>query len=103
MPNAAPPNSGERRKAPRPKNGPVTPPPVDDLDPRQLLKALTSLKRGDFTVRLPDDWVGISGKVADTFNEVVEQNQRLAKELDRLNRAVGKEGKIHQRGTLGDV
>ena len=43
-----------------------------------LLNALTALKGGDFSVRLPLDWVGIAGKTADTFNEVVTLNQRMA-------------------------
>src|SRR5580693_6293631 len=68
-----------------------------------LLSALVSLRRGDFTVRLPEAWIGVAGKVADTFNEVVELNQRMARELDRLSRVVGKEGKITQRASLGDV
>ncbi len=73
------------------------------IDTTVLLTALTALKKGDFTVRLPGDWIGLSGKVADTFNEVVELNQRMARELDRLSRVVGKEGRIAQRASLGDV
>jgi HAMP domain-containing protein/signal transduction histidine kinase/CheY-like chemotaxis protein len=34
---------------------------------------------------------------------VVELNQRMATELDRLSRVVGKEGKIAQRASLGNV
>src|SRR5262245_17224929 len=68
-----------------------------------LLTALTALRKGDFSVRLPGEWVGIPGKVADTFNAVVELNERMARELDRLSRVVGKEGKLSQRGSLGDV
>jgi hypothetical protein len=33
-----------------------------------LLQALLSVKRGDFSVRLPDTLTGIHGKLADTFN-----------------------------------
>src|ERR1700676_2344904 len=73
------------------------------LDTTALLNALSGLKKGDFTVRLPVEWTGTAGKVADTFNEVVELNQRMARELDRLSRVVGKEGKISQRASLGDV
>jgi HAMP domain-containing protein/signal transduction histidine kinase/DNA-binding response OmpR family regulator len=73
------------------------------LDDAALLSALTALKKGDFTVRLPGDWTGLHGKVADTFNDVVELNQRMARELDRLSRVVGKEGRIAQRASLGDV
>ena len=77
--------------------------PVQGLDSAALLAALTALKKGDFTARLPLEWTGVPGKVADTFNEVIELNQRMALELDRLSRVVGKEGKIAQRATLGDV
>ncbi len=73
------------------------------LDTTVLLTALSALKKGDFTVRLPMNWTGLSGKVADTFNDVVELNQRMARELDRLSRVVGKEGRIAQRASLGDV
>jgi hypothetical protein len=65
--------------------------------------ALASLKSGDFSVRLPFDWVGIDGKVADTFNEVVALNQRMARELGRLRESVRREGRINQRASLGEV
>ena len=48
-------------------------------------------------MRLPVDWTGVAGKVADAFNEVVELNERMAGELARLSRVVGKEGKLSQR------
>ncbi len=73
------------------------------IDVAVLLTALTALKRGDASVRLPLDWTGIAGKVADTFNEIAELNERMAQELGRLNRIVGKDGKLSQRGSLGDV
>src|SRR5436853_376501 len=75
----------------------------DGLDNKQLLAALMAFKRGDFTVRLPDDWTGLAGKVADTFNEVIGMNQRLARELDRIGQVVGKEGRISQWASIGDV
>jgi signal transduction histidine kinase/HAMP domain-containing protein/DNA-binding response OmpR family regulator len=61
------------------------------------------VRRGDFSARLPDHWTGIAGKVADTFNEVVELNQRLASELERLRIAVGRHGKIDERAEAGPV
>src|SRR5581483_9376427 len=67
------------------------------VDGQKLIAALTSLKKGDFSVRLPMDWTGKAGKIADTFNEVVEMNQRMAQEIERLGREVGKEGRIGQR------
>ena len=64
---------------------------------------MTALKRGDFSVRLPVHWSGLAGKTADTFNEVVELNERMAKEFARLRQVVGREGRIGQRASLGDV
>jgi len=68
-----------------------------------LLHALNALRNGQPHVRLPSEWTGVAGKVADAFNEVVELNERMAGELGRLSRAVGKEGKLSQRLALGDV
>ena len=53
-----------------------------ELDTKTMLAALSALRKGDFSVRLPVEWTGVAGKVADTFNEVVELNERMAKELD---------------------
>src|SRR5512132_2904507 len=68
-----------------------------------ILRALTALKRGDASVRLPAEWQGALGRVADVFNDVVERNQRMAHELERLSTVVGKQGKLGKRGSLGDV
>jgi HAMP domain-containing protein len=65
-----------------------------------LLAALTALRKGDASVRLPVVWTGLSGKVAEVFNDVVEQNACMALELDRLRQVVGKEGKLKQRASL---
>src|SRR6516165_5186985 len=73
------------------------------LDATAILAALTNLKKGNFSHRLPTDWVGVAGKVADAFNDVIERNERLTNELERMSRVVGKEGKLTQRATLGDV
>ncbi|PYK93683.1 MAG: hybrid sensor histidine kinase/response regulator [Verrucomicrobia bacterium] len=74
-----------------------------ELDAKQLLAALAAFKRGDFSARLPDEWTGVAGKIADTFNDVVATNQRMTRELERIGRVVGKEGRITQRASLGDV
>ncbi len=75
----------------------------DTLDHKLLLSALTAIKNGDFSTRLPMDWTGVSGKIADTLNDIVEINGKLAKELERVGQTVGKEGKLDQRASLGKV
>src|SRR5262245_57865791 len=68
-----------------------------------LLGARTALRKGTSGVRLPLEWTGVAGKVADAFNEVVELNERMAEELARLSRVVGKEGRLSQRLSLSDT
>src|SRR5712672_1713786 len=75
----------------------------DQLDSTRVLAALTAFKRGDFSAQLPDDWTGVAGKVADSFNEVIRTNQRLTQELARIGQVVGKEGRIRQRASLGEA
>ena len=70
---------------------------------RLLLEALTALKQGDVKVRLPIEWTGIQGKLAETFNEVVDLNERITQELARLRNKVGREGKIKQRAEVPDA
>src|SRR5262250_3317097 len=63
----------------------------------ELLTALQAVRDGDFSVRLPGDWTGLEGKIADTFNEIVGANQQMAQELRRVGHVVGKEGKTRER------
>ncbi len=74
--------------------------PTDKLNTRLLLKTLVAFKKGDFSVRLPGEWTGEAGKIADTLNEIIEMSDKTAKELDRVSRAVGREGKIAHRSSV---
>ncbi|KRQ96273.1 HAMP domain-containing protein [Bradyrhizobium valentinum] len=67
-------------------------------DPMQdLLHALQAMRAGDFSVRMTGDHLGIEGKIADTFNEIVAANQRMAQQLEHVGQVVGREGKTRQR------
>jgi HAMP domain-containing protein/CheY-like chemotaxis protein/signal transduction histidine kinase len=71
-------------------------------DPSQeLLHALQAMRSGDFSVRMTGDHLGIEGKIADTFNEIVAANQRMAQQLERVGQVVGREGKTRQRVKIG--
>jgi HAMP domain-containing protein/CheY-like chemotaxis protein/signal transduction histidine kinase len=90
----------ERRVQRRPAKGngaAETPPNGGGIDEREMLAVVTSLKRGDFSVRLPETWPGTAGRIAATLNDVIEMSQRHTAELERISRSVGKEGKIQQR------
>ena len=67
----------------------------------ELLRVLQAVRDGDFSVRLPGDWTGLEGKIADTFNEIVASNARMASELERVGTVVGKQGKTRQRVKFG--
>ncbi|MFL6824810.1 MAG: HAMP domain-containing protein, partial [Xanthobacteraceae bacterium] len=66
-----------------------------------LLNALQSMRVGDFSVRMAGGQVGLLGKIADTFNEIVAANQRMAQQLERVGQVVGREGKTRQRVKFG--
>ena len=66
----------------------------------QLLAALKAFRQGDFSVRLPIDLTGLDGEIADAFNDVVELNERMTQEIERLGHIVGKQGKVGHRAKL---
>ncbi len=71
-----------------------------DFKPHELLIALQAMRVGDFSVRMKGDRLGIEGKIADTFNEIVAANQRMAQQLERVGQRVGREGKAKDRVKL---
>jgi len=71
--------------------------PSSALDMRLMLRALQSVRDGDFSARLPGDQTGLAGKIADTFNEIVLSNQQMALDLERVGQTVGKQGKTKHR------
>src|ERR1700731_1480065 len=82
-------------------------PPTDNLDTGKLnghaaelhalLHALQAVKTGDFSVRMAGHEVGLFGKIADTFNDIVASNQRMAQQLEHVGQLVGREGQTRQR------
>jgi signal transduction histidine kinase/HAMP domain-containing protein len=70
---------------------------ADSLDEAVLLSVLSDVRSGDFDVRMPLDWTGVPGKIADRLNEVIAANQALGAELARVSRLVGREGRLSQR------
>ncbi len=70
-------------------------------DLHELLGALQAMRGGDFSVRLPGHQLGVLGKIADTFNDIVAANERMAGQLERVGQTVGREGKTRQRVKFG--
>src|SRR4051812_23034080 len=72
----------------------------DYLDPEQLLNVLDAVRRGDFSSRLPSKAAGDAGLIYNALNEIIERNEDLTAELNRISEVVGREGKIAERATL---
>ncbi|MCR5879730.1 HAMP domain-containing protein [Phenylobacterium sp. J367] len=70
------------------------------FDTGELVSALRAFRRGDFSVRLPRGLTGVAGEIAEAFNDVVELNDRMTKEFERLGETVGRQGKINHRAKL---
>ncbi len=76
---------------------------LSDLEAQALLQALIAIKRGDFSVRLPQEWTGLSGKFAVTVNELIDQLSAFTTEVTRVAREVGTEGKLGGQAKVKDV
>src|SRR5437588_8188300 len=74
----------------------------DYLDTTLFLSTLVAVKNGDFSVRLPVEWTGVNGKIADALNDIIEMNAQMARELERVSKVVGKDGRLTQRASLGN-
>ena len=68
---------------------------------QSMLKALRAMRAGDFSVRMEIEQEGILGKIADTFNDIVASNERMAQQLERAGQVVGREGKTRHRVKFG--
>ncbi|HEX3902639.1 MAG TPA: HAMP domain-containing protein [Polyangia bacterium] len=109
--------AGKRPAAVPKRNGrPKTPSLDEQLE--HLLVALRAARRGDFSVRLPFDFAphepktngsqgvggagGLMGEIAREFNAVVALNEAFAGQMVRVERVVGREGRMNERATLGE-
>lgn len=70
-------------------------------DARALPEALLAMRNGDFTARMRSDLTGITGKIADTLNEIVAANQKMASQLENVGQVVGRDGRTSTRVRLG--
>ena len=77
--------------------------PDDNVDAKVLLGVLAQVREGDFSARMPLDWTGVAGNVADGLNDVIIANQGLAAELARVSEVVGKQGRLSQRVEPGGL
>ncbi|UVC10487.1 HAMP domain-containing protein [Rhizobium sp. TH2] len=71
------------------------------IDVGALLEALQAVRDGKFSARLSGNQTGLAGKIADTFNDIVAANERMADQLKFVGQVVGQEGKTSTRVRFG--
>jgi HAMP domain-containing protein len=76
---------------------------MSTIQDEQLLKALTALKNGDFRVRLPTDQEGTAKEIAEVFNAHMEQLNVLLREVERIMRELGVDGKFGGQALVNDL
>src|SRR6266446_2138095 len=64
---------------------------------RQMLATMLAFRDGNFSVRLPAEWDGVDGQIAAAFNQALSHEDQLSREMERLSRTVGREGRLKQR------
>jgi len=69
----------------------------DELE--QLLDALHAARDGDFQLRLPVRGKGMTAELNRAFNELAERREALTKEIGRVARVIGREGRMTERAT----
>src|SRR3984885_6182353 len=78
-------------------SGPIENP---DSQLQLLLGAMMAFRDGDFSRRLPSDWAGIEGRIAEAFNQAIAHEDRISREVARLSVTVGRDGRLKQRMSL---
>src|SRR3954463_3608855 len=68
-----------------------------------LLEAIGQASDGEFKVRLSTRRKGIVGELHQAFNELAERNTMMNRELQRIGRVIGREGRMTERASLGPV
>ncbi|HEX3168222.1 MAG TPA: HAMP domain-containing protein, partial [Chitinophagaceae bacterium] len=73
---------------------------MDEIDNYELLRLLLAVKEGNFSVRMPGDKLGISGKICDTLNGIIQLNEALVEELTKARNTIGLKGHLNHRVEL---
>ena len=84
-----------------PTNGGTADP--DERALEEILTALTAAMNGDFSPRLRARRKDLIGELQQRTNELLDMNARQSRELSRVSRVIGREGRMTERASLGPV
>jgi HAMP domain-containing protein/signal transduction histidine kinase/CheY-like chemotaxis protein len=69
---------------------------------KQLLQVVRAMRSGDFSVRFPVGEGAVSD-IGEVLNDILELNESTSKELVRVSKVIGHEGKMTERASIGTV
>ena len=73
---------------------------LDESDLADLLTALRAARDGDFSSRLKPRHNGLATQVAEALNGLLERNDQMSRELVRVGKIIGREGRMTERVEL---
>ncbi|HEX8377197.1 MAG TPA: HAMP domain-containing protein, partial [Pedobacter sp.] len=74
----------------------------ESLDLKELLKILSQVKNGKLNLRIPITQAGISGKICEVINDIIDINERLVNEICTAEKTIGQKGNLSKRVDLPD-
>ena len=74
-----------------------------EQDLSQLLEVLRAARDGDFSVRLAPGQYAEFAEVARAFNELLDRNDRMSREISRVGKIIGREGRMTERFSLAEA
>jgi signal transduction histidine kinase/HAMP domain-containing protein len=77
--------------------------PQGRTDLSELLEALRAARIGDFSVRLTPNGDPQFAEVARAFNELLDRNDRMSREISRVGKIIGREGRMTERFSLAEA
>ena len=80
----------------------VASPAEETLDLKELLKVLTLVKNGKLNARMPVTQAGISGRICEVLNDIIDMNERVVTEISSAEKVIGKGGNLSRRIELPD-
>src|SRR5580658_4818553 len=75
--------------------------PASRTEIEHLVDVLKAVKQGDFGIRFPYEKEGVLGRVGELLNDIIGMNEHMTGELVRVGKVVGREGKMHERASVG--
>jgi HAMP domain-containing protein/signal transduction histidine kinase/CheY-like chemotaxis protein len=73
------------------------------LDHQELLRVLSLVKNGKLETRMPLTPAGISGRICEVLNDIIDMNERLVAEISSAEVTIGKKGNLLKRIELPDA